>query len=537
MLDLNVRNDEELKDVLNSLISALLPHGNYNPAGFSRILNHILNYINLEEFDMEYYALIKALFKLDQVNISNEDFIPKLTADVFSEMVSVSADSLISNPDVNIRQALEYEGMNSNIDIETTREAAAQLIYSRSMELYGLCYELAQPTDEVENLLPVYESAFLKHVGMQNLITQNKILTSSVKINRRVYSGDEDWLEYTRVSTNEIANRFRHAKTATGTLHLDSLMKLEELERQLNESFIPICNWGIPELDGDSIVAGTPILRHRLVVIAAGANVGKTVWCYDQAANIILSGHKVLYMYGEGEDYVVYSNILVNYIYKKYQIFVTTQMIADPEGQPDEVQKVIQIAKLELIESKLLSMTPAFSYDTVYTELENNYNELKFDVVIIDHSLALLGDIKQSKTNVDTLAIDCRNFKRNYPVCVIVCSHLSSAAKEFVNKGMRVPPEISCTRDSSSLDAEADDIYILRDNETLQKQGLIALENKKRRRAARLNEFVILRKMFDVAHYVYSEEDQVSNKKDELRMEEALSRMEEAYGDDSMFTL
>ena len=74
MLELNVRNDEELKDVLNSLISALLPHEGYNSAGYSRILNHILNYINLEEFDMEYYALIKALFKLDQINISNADF-------------------------------------------------------------------------------------------------------------------------------------------------------------------------------------------------------------------------------------------------------------------------------------------------------------------------------------------------------------------------------------------------------------------------------------------------------------------------------
>ena len=242
-------------------------------------------------------------------------------------------------------------------------------------------------------------------------------------------------------------------------------------------------------------------------------------------------------MYGEGQDHIVYSNILVNYIYKKYHIFVTTQMIADPEGQPDEVQKVIQIAKLELIESKLLSMTPAFSYETVYTELENNYNELKFDVVIIDHSLALLGDIKQSKTNVDTLAIDCRNFKRNYPVCVIVCSHLSAAAKEYVNKDMRVPPEISCTRDSSSLDAEADDIYILRDNDTLFKQELIAIENKKRRNAKRLNEFIILRKMFDVAHYVYNEEDQSSNKKDELRMEEALQEMEKAYSDDSMYSL
>ena len=93
------------------------------------------------------------------------------------------------------------------------------------------------------------------------------------------------------------------------------------------------------------------------------------------------------------------------------------------------------------------------------------------------------------------------------------------------------------SKESSTLEAEADELFVLRDTEILAKQGLIALENKKRRNAPRLTEQVILRKCFDVCHFEYNLEDQATDQRDVTSAEQALLDLENSYDDDYDYTL
>lgn len=55
---------------------------------------------------------------------------------------------------------------------------------------------------------------------------------------------------------------------------VDSVDKASTLLNSLKDRFIPIAKYGIPEIDGEGEFEGTPILRHRLVVVVGNENIG-----------------------------------------------------------------------------------------------------------------------------------------------------------------------------------------------------------------------------------------------------------------------
>ena len=530
MINIDIVADEELQKVVNVFISGMLPHANYNPENFPAILSNTLSYIHLEEFSMEYYVLLKALDELNKIKVTSANFKPRLTKETFLSILEVSADDLVSDKSVRLEAYMDSVGLQSNLDIQTNRETGMQKLYSRAEKLYDTCFSLAQSSETVENFMPEYRAAFIAHIGIQSIQTQNAIIMGSIRVGRRVYSGFEDWLDYSNYVNSEINSRLRDVSNNRNLFVVDSLVKVAEMSNDLSKTFIPICPWGIPELDGDGITAGTPILRHRLVV--GSVNVGKTMFCIDSAINVVLAGGKVLYMYGEGAREQVWGKLLINYIYKKFGKFVTLPMLASEMDQPELIRRIIAMAKTEIYESGAIALREAYAYDTLYQDMCDDYKRYAFDLMVIDHSLALNTTGKTATENVHNLAVDARNFKREYPVCILVASHPSSAAKECLAKDAPIPGEIAVTRESSTLEAESDELFVLRDNQTLLKQGLIKLENKKRRDAPRLQEQIILEKMFDVCHFYYNPKNQASDKIDNLNADEALRGISDLYDGD-----
>ena len=162
-----------------------------------------------------------------------------------------------------------------------------------------------------------------------------------------------------------------------------------------------------------------------------------------------------------------------------------------------------------------------------------DYEKYKCDAYIIDHSFALTGgyDGDNGKRNIDNLAKDARNFRKNYPVYLMVLSHPSSYAKEYLSKDKKV--NYSATKGSQNLSTDADDVFVLRDNEVLQKEGLLAIENTKRRDASVIHDNIIMRKMFDVSHLEYDEKYQAKSASLSIEADAALQNLEEFYNADN----
>ena len=97
----------------------------------------------------------------------------------------------------------------------------------------------------------------------------------------------------------------------------------------------------------------------------------------------------------------------------------------------------------------------------------------------------------------------------------------SVTAKDALTRGKAITQ--SPTKDSQTLSNEADEVFILRDNETLQKQELLILQNYKRRDAARVLDDIYLRKRFEVSALIYDESQQALDSVMNLSRQQAIA--------------
>ena len=532
MLSINVIEDEELQGVLKQFLSGLLPHENYDSAHFSSILQSVFKYIHLEELSMEYYVLFKILTDLNKIKSLHADYVPSLTKATLDSVLVTSIGDEIRNPQLGVKEWLLYEHLETNLEIETVRQEACTKLYNRCMGLYDECFKMAESSASVINHLPALKAAFIAHVCNQSLNAQARIIQGSYRLGRREFTGYSDWLQYSSRMVSDINNRINEADE-DNIIHLDSLDKASVLLQSLKSMFIPLAKYGIPEIDGKDAYSGTPMMRHRLVTIVGNENIGKSMFGKDKAVDLILAGNRVLYMCGENAQNKMLSEILVNYIYKKYHYFVTPNHIQDIENCPEHIRKVINLSMAELVDNKSLILRDSYAYDTLYTELVTDYEKYQCDAFIIDHSFALTGgyDGDNGKRNIDKLAKDLKQFRKCYPVYVMVLSHPSTAAKDAIARDKGI--EYSSTKGSTNLSTDSDDVFVLRDNEILRKEGLIAIENVKRRDANRINDKIILNKMFAVSHFEYGEEYQAKASSLSVEADAALKNLEDFYNSGS----
>lgn len=520
MIDIDLENDENLQEAVNPFISSLLPHENYNSEYYTQNINLLLRYIHEDEFKLEYRLLIKAILSLNRLKMSLDSFVPTLTRESFENILGTSIYDAIVDETLGVKEWLQSEGNNTNLNIATVREEAQQKLCMRAIDLYDTCFELEQDSATVANNEPALRAALMSSVSRRSLQVQSNIISESFRIGRKYYHGYEDWLKYTATVTSELRKRLDDADNADA-FSVDSIEGSMNLLSDLKNMFQPLAKWDIPPLDNY-----TPILRHRLVVVVGNENIGKTKFAIDKAVNVIKAGGRVLYMCGESRQSKIYADIIVNYVYKTYEISPGFPMIIRPEHIVDDecdpnVKKAIRMTIDTISHNNLLALCDAFNYATCYDELVAEYESRPFDMVIIDHSCALVGSYGDGsvKSNVDHLASDCKLFRKKYPVCVLVTSHPSTIAKDDLIKDR--PSTGSPTKGSQNLSTDADEVFFLRDNETLRKQGLIKLENTKRRDAG-CADTIILRKMYHVNATVYDPELQSESSLDSLESQEAL---------------
>lgn len=533
MLKINLIDDQELRYTVNCFISSLLPHQSYNPGFFTTNLCLLLKYVHLEEFQMEHRLLLEVLTDLNRIKTSLHEYSPYLTRETFERILEASIMDAVLRPELGVVEWLSYEGLNTDLNIPTVREDTCQRVCERALNLYDECMELEEPSNDLANHEPELRAAFMSHVGVQCINMQSEIMRHEARVGRKRYRGFDDWLKYTRQMTAEINERLSSADNEK-IVRLDSVEGSYKLLSEVQKLLIPITNYGIPELD-----CYTPILRHRLVVVVGKENIGKTKFVVDQTVNVLISGGSVVYMCGETEKAKVFASIMINYVYKVYGIIIRNEHLAAPEVCPDDVRKVIGMSIDTVITKGGLTLCDAFDYATVGDELEKLYETSPYDMVVIDHSCALIGKVGDGseKDKVSELAKQCRDFKKAYPVCVMVASHPSASAKETAKADKATVD--STTRGSQNLSIDADDVLYLRDNETLSKQGLIMLENTKRRDAGRVQTPIILQKKFEVSAFIYDPALQSANAHMTLDREAALNELDKQLRteDDDIFNL
>lgn len=493
MLYINILEDTNLQDTLNQMISGLLPTAYYEPEYHTDILTSIFKYLPLDEMSGEYYVLFALLVEVNRITLQLKHTKNLISRDTVEATLNTNIFDLVRKEQVRMKEIMMFEGHSFNPDIETDLAKACKILSKRTLALYDTCLELRKKSSEALAFLPILRDAVIMNVAEHSLQFQSVILNSELRLGKLVFKGARGWLNYITHQQAVLTERIENAES--GLMVIDSLDKSEELLSTLESLYIPLASYDLPPMD-----ESTPMLRHRLTVLCANENVGKTKVSTNCVGNLLVAGHRVVIMCGENAMPLVYSAVLSNYIYKKHGLRISAEMVAKRNTLPDDKRKLVNLASAELSASGKLILKDSFSYNNFYDEVVTIYDKLPFDALIIDHSMALLGSGNDIE-NISNLAKQAREFKKHYPVYVQILSHLSTVAKEALSKGKVV--DSSPTKNSSVLSAEADDIMLLIDNPVLAKQNLLAIYNYKRRGAQRILENMIVRKKFDVSSYYY----------------------------------
>lgn len=520
MLKLNLLEDEVLCGLLDKFISAMLPHEKYSSELSLEVLVTLEKYVELNEMNMEYYVIVSAIKELSKIHASKKGFKVILTRDVFDDILTQDIGDLVRNKDIGIVDWLNSNGLPSELEIETTYEMACQKLYERSINLYERCYCLQQETETVLNLIPALKSAYIRHTAEILIKHQAMILNSSLKEGWKNLTGSNDWLRYTLDKLSALKSKLDDSNDSVITIK--SIMDAKALTKKFQKSLKPLTKWGIPPID-----EALPICRNRLIVLAANEGIGKTTVAVNIIGNLIRDGGKFLFLTGENDPGTVWAKLLSNYIFQEFGVYITPSHIADEENLPEDKLKLIHIAEASLSNSAV-NIVRFFNYKTFYTELVSAYEKEPYDMVIIDHSLTMKGEGTEYE-KVSALALALRDFRMDYPVCCIVLSHLSSLAKEAIAKGK--PVSNSPTKASANLSGEADEIFVLFQNETLLKQGLLGLQQYKRRDANPLTDYVILKKKFSVSAYEWDKTLQNNYGEEAIAIEDAVNTLNSIYDD------
>lgn len=519
MLYINLIEDSNLQDTLNQMISGLLPTAYYESEYHTDILTSIFKYLPLDEMSGEYYILFALLVEVNRITLQLRKTKNLISRDTVEYSLNTNIFELVRKEQVRAKEIMMFEGHSFNVDIETDLLKACKILSRRTLNLYDICFNLRRKSSEVLSFLPVLRDAVVMNVAEHSLQFQSTILNSELRLSKLVFKGAIGWLNYIKHQQAVLTERIENAES--GLMVIDSLDKSEELLSTLETLYIPLASYDLPPMD-----ESTPMLRHRLTVICANENVGKTKISTNCVGNLLIAGNRVVIMCGENTMPLVYASVLSNYIYKKHGLRISAEMVAKRNSLPEDKKKLVNLTSAELSSSGKLILKDSFSYNNFYDEVVTIYDKTPFDALIIDHSMALLGTGNDTE-NITNLAKQAREFKKAYPVYVQILSHLSVTAKDAISKGKVV--DNSPTKSSSVLSAEADDIMLLIDNPILAKQNLLAIYNYKRRGAQRILENMIVRKKFDVSSYYYDPALQNSIDGIDLTAEQVLQDIDELH--------
>lgn len=533
MVPVNIMEDENLREVLDNILSGILNTKDVDEDSptLTRLLNMTFSYVNLDEMEMEYYVLFSYLHELNKLLVSDLNIRPSLNRDTLDRILTNDLPSLIRKPQVRLKNWLKMQGMEYNLDVTTNAEDAMSKLYQRVMSLYDSCIERGLKPDDVLAEEIALSKAYINNVSTSIVNYQVTILNSELKLGRKRFSGPDGWLEFTQLVSADIQRRLLDAKSES--TFIDSIEDVKKIFKGSSESLSRLASYSVPVLD-DMMMLN----RHRLVTVCALENVGKTKFLVYTATKVLLAGHKVRIMYGESQKSLLLADIMVSYIYHKHKIYVRPQEIislndTDLEEDvdiPEDIRRIINKCMIEIIERKQLVLVPSYSYDSLYEELKRDYETRQFDFLGIDHTCTLSGE-GELKENLDKLAYALREFKRNYPVCIMALSQLSTAAKNDLTAGKLVGN--SPTKGSATLSQESDVMLILNDKGAMVSKGLVSVQVYKVRGVDKPERLIMLKKDFSVSNFIYDVKLQLVDD-NSIQQEEALEKISLLYNNESL---
>lgn len=497
--------DELLCNSLNKVISGLLPHKNYEENTFGLLYPALQMVLPLNSATGYYRIILSTLDKYYLLSTSFPEgtYKVRITKDKFEGTLENNIPDFILDPIVDVKTLMDAEGKSSDLSIPSVQQEIMGLVYVKCVEIYQTCFDLEVTYDDAIAALVDLKDSIKNNIIETGMQFQRGILSTGCRIGRKTYIGNAGWMEFTQELLREISEL---DKIDSHDLVSDGLGIIPDIDKENEELGVPIGYYGIPQLDDR-----TPMLSHRFAVLVARENTGKTTIMIHEVASLVRRGVKVLFACGESQKSQIWISIVSSYIFQEYGMHFEPRYLTESGMEqltPDDRQLVASV-KARIAVSGLV-ISDDVSYDNVIAKFEGYYQS-GCRAFFIDHSQSLRGrNGRPIGDLVSNLAFDLRDFKRSHPVYIQLASQMSADMKDILQKAKTNEVQVSTTARSSDLSNEADEIFVLFENENLVKQGLLGWMTAKRRQALKPAPFYI-KKAFHVCSFIYEDEYQGAN--------------------------
>lgn len=489
--------DEQLCSTLNHVYSGLLPHDRYEPETFGMLFPTMQTVLPMESVRGIHYIFYVVFSKYNslQTAVNSQSFKVNISRERFSNTLSFNLPDLILEPQLQVAEIMNEEGKSGDITIPSIQEEAMGVVYSKAMELYDECFDWRETYEDAMAHLVDLRDAIKMNIIETGMQMQRAIMSTGLKYGRRTYRGTAGWLDFSQQLVREVSELDAPTSEDLACEGLDILPRIETHHQEISSS---LADYGIPQLDDR-----TPMLRHRLVVIVAKENTGKTQVVTHLIASLIMQGVKPYLACGETQTESMFMRIVSSYIYQRYGQYFGADCLdgAGFEELDDEDKQIVRSAKAKVASSGLI-LSNSLEYDNVLPTFTDAYRR-GCEAFFVDHTQTLRGRKGRKISELVTmLALDCREFKREYPVYVCLTSQPSTNLKDILQKDQTKDIQQSPTAQSSTPSQEADELFILNSNDYYAKQNILQWIVFKRRDAPKPFPFFV-KKLFHVASYQY----------------------------------
>ena len=507
-------------EILDKVISGLLPHEGYSESDSSFLLKELMTIVPLNEAYGEYYIFLRLFENMNTTELMTNRFSKRLTRDILEDTLSYSLRSVIIDPNFNVDLFLRtHESKTFNLKITTELQEALNVSKSIILEKYDDLMDMKISTeDAIGYLIPLRES-FKQTAIARHMKALGEILSSGLIYKGREYSGPDGAFEYIRASQVELSQRLSQLSPdrQDGMVVLNDVVAAKRFDAENNTEHIPLFNLGYDPVDS----VWTPSTGD-IVSLVADEGVGKTTLAVDWVHTALISGVNTIFICGETASADIKAKILGNHIYSKYKgnnVF-TPEQIRKPSKIPVNSEEELEMITIK-INSEADDLYSNPNYGTLILIQNTNYETIKdtlvrlitrYDIklICIDHVAALRSDgsytssgiLGTTKQKIDYLYFAEKELVTEFNVMFLNTVHLRTDVGQRYLDGKKNTVRISA--ESSAPTKDASMVIWLRIPPKLENQNVVQLAWTKNRTTDKPPE-ILLNRVSGACYHWYSD--------------------------------
>ena len=183
------RMTSEFEEIMDKIISSMLPHASFNILDAKGVAEELNNTIAVTECYGVYYIFLQILNRLNIAKLYLQNTATILRRDVFDNALAGAISDIILSDSFDAQQFFSSYNQTFNLEVPQQLNDAASFAYSICLDKYDELFALEVPTSEGMSWVNLLKQRMEYSITAKMLSTAAQILTEGITSDRRIKRG------------------------------------------------------------------------------------------------------------------------------------------------------------------------------------------------------------------------------------------------------------------------------------------------------------------------------------------------------------